>query len=268
MNYNELAFFTGLFGSIHCVGMCGPLAFAVPSLHNQGWLIIFDKLIYNLGRTLAYSLLGVLIGLAGQQLWLAGMQQTISIITGIFIILTATSRILKWSVGNKVWFSGLGQSFNKLLIYALKHKSGHFIVGILNGFLPCGFVYLAMAGALNTGSVMDSVQYMFWFGIGTLPLMMAAMVGTGFVGPVIRQRINKTIPFLMLGLGVWFMLRGLNLDIPYLSPPKMDTGVEVCSGSEPGMTKRSGSEMLRVGSARTMGQTRKDNWMRLRLHAG
>ena len=69
MNYNELAFFTGLFGSIHCIGMCGPLAFAVPSIHQQRWLIIFDKLIYNLGRTLTYTLLGVLIGLAGQQLW-------------------------------------------------------------------------------------------------------------------------------------------------------------------------------------------------------
>jgi len=228
MNYNELAFFTGLFGSIHCVGMCGPLAVAVPSLHEQGWLIIFDKLIYNLGRILTYTLLGVLIGLAGQQLWLAGLQQTISIVTGFFIILAATSRILKWSVSNRAWFPGLGQSLNKLLGYALKHKSGHFIVGILNGFLPCGFVYLAIAGALNTGSVMNSVQYMFWFGIGTLPLMMAAMVSTEFAGPVFRRRINKTIPFLMLGLGVWFILRGLNLDIPYLSPPKMDTGVEVC----------------------------------------
>jgi sulfite exporter TauE/SafE len=228
MNYNELAFFTGLFGSIHCIGMCGPLAFAVPSVHEQRWLIIFDKLIYNLGRTLTYTLLGVLIGMAGQQLWLAGTQQIISIVTGIFIILAASSRILKWSVVNKVWFSGIGQSFNKVLGYALKHKSGHFIVGILNGFLPCGFVYLAMAGALNTGSILASAQYMFWFGLGTLPLMMAAMVSTGFAGPLFRRRINKTIPFFMLGLGVWFMLRGFNLDIPYLSPPKMDAGVEVC----------------------------------------
>ena len=229
MNYNELAFFTGLFGSIHCIGMCGPLAFAVPSIHQQRWLIIFDKLIYNLGRTLTYTLLGVLIGLAGQQLWLAGMQQTISILTGVFIILAATSRILKLSIGNGVWFSGFVQSFNKLLGYALRHKAGHLIVGILNGFLPCGFVYLAMAGALNTGSVIASAQYMFFFGIGTLPLMMAAMVSTGFAGPLFRRRINKTIPFLMLVLGFWFVLRGFNLDIPYLSPPKMDTGVEVCS---------------------------------------
>jgi hypothetical protein len=128
------------------------------------------------------------------------------------------------------------QPFNRLLGYALKHKAGHLIIGILNGFLPCGFVYLAMAGALNTGSVMASAQYMFWFGIGTFPLMMAAMVSTGFAGLSFRRRINKSIPFVMLGLGVWFVLRGLELDIPYLSPPKQNTGVEVCSETEPGMT--------------------------------
>lgn len=228
MNYNELAFFTGLFGSIHCIGMCGPLAFAVPSFHQQRWLIIFDKLVYNLGRTLTYTLLGLIIGLAGRQLWLAGMQQSISILTGVLIIFAATSRILKISMGNGTWFSGIVQPFNRLLAYSLQHKAGHLITGILNGFLPCGFVYLAMAGALNTGSVLGSAQYMFLFGMGTLPLMMAAMVSSGFAGPSIRKRINKAMPFVMLGLGVWFVLRGLNLDIPYLSPPKMEAGVEVC----------------------------------------
>ena len=228
MNYYELAFFTGLFGSIHCIGMCGPLAFAVPSFHQQRWLIIFDKLVYNLGRTLTYTLLGLIIGLAGRQLWLAGMQQSISILTGVLIIFAATSRLLKISMGNGTWFSGIVQPFNRLLAYSLQHKAGHLITGMLNGFLPCGFVYLAMAGALNTGSVLGSAQYMFLFGMGTLPLMMAAMVSSGFAGPSIRQRINKAIPFVMLGLGVWFVLRGLNLDIPYLSPPKVEAGVEVC----------------------------------------
>lgn len=236
MNYNELAFFTGLFGSIHCIGMCGPLAFAVPSFHENRWLIIFDKLIYNLGRTLTYTILGILIGLIGRQLWLAGIQQSVSILTGIFIILAASSRILKISYGNGKWVSKIAQPFNKLLSYAMRHKAGHLITGILNGFLPCGFVYLAMAGALNTGSVMASAQYMLFFGLGTLPLMLAAMVSTGLAGPAFRRRINKAIPFVMLGLGVWFILRGLNLDIPYLSPAKVNEGVEVCFRIRSGMT--------------------------------
>lgn len=236
MNYNELAFFTGLFGSIHCIGMCGPLAFAVPSFHQQRWLLIFDKLVYNLGRTLTYTLLGLIIGLAGRQLWLAGMQQSISILTGIIIIFAAFSRLLKISSGNGLWLSGIVQPFNRILAYALQHKAGHLITGILNGFLPCGFVYLALAGALNTGSVLASAQYMFWFGIGTLPLMMAAMVSTGFAGPAFRRRINKAMPFVMLGLGVWFVLRGLSLDIPYVSPAKLNDGVEVCQNNSAAMT--------------------------------
>jgi hypothetical protein len=216
--------------------MCGPLAFAVPSFHKNRWLIILDKLVYNLGRTLTYTLLGIIIGLIGRQLWLAGIQSSLSILTGVFIILAASSRILKISFGNGKWVSKMVQPFNKLLSYAMRHKAGHLITGILNGFLPCGFVYLAMAGALNTGSVMSSAQYMFFFGLGTLPLMLAAMVSTGLAGLAFRRRINKAIPFAMLGLGVWFILRGLNLDIPYLSPEKVNEGVEVCFRIKSGMT--------------------------------
>ena len=224
----ELAFFTGLFGSIHCVGMCGPLAFSVPSFHKQGWLIIFDKLIYNLGRIFSYILLGFIIGLAGRQLWLAGMQQTISILTGILIIFAASSRILKLSLNKGTLSMKVMKPINQILIYSLQHKYGHLITGILNGFLPCGFVYLAMAGALNTGSVLGSGTYMFWFGLGTLPLMLVAMISTGFAGPLFRRRANKVIPYFMLCLGIWFVLRGLNMNIPYLSPPKEKNGIEIC----------------------------------------
>lgn len=233
MNYNELAFFTGLFGSIHCVGMCGPLAFAIPSFREQKWLILFDKLIYNIGRTLTYTLLGLLIGLVGQQLWIVGIQQSLSIATGIIIILAAFSRIFKISLGNGKWANNLVQPFNRLLSNAIKHKSGHLITGILNGLLPCGFVYLALAGALNTGNSISAAQYMLFFGLGTLPLMLIAMISTSFIGPIFRRRINKAIPFIMLALGLWFVLRGLELNIPYLSPMKVESGIEVCSGSSP-----------------------------------
>lgn len=228
MNYNELAFFTGLFGSIHCVGMCGPLAFAIPNFRKHRWLILFDKLVYNIGRTLTYTVLGLIIGLIGQQLWIAGVQQSLSIATGVLIILAALSRIFNISLGRGKWATRMVQPFNKLISYALKHKSGHLMIGILNGLLPCGFVYLALAGALNTGNSLSAAQYMLFFGLGTMPLMFVAMVSTSFAGPIFRRQINKTIPLVMLALGVWFVLRGLNLDIPYLSPRKVESGVEVC----------------------------------------
>src|ERR1700760_2968988 len=76
---NELAFFIGLFGSIHCIGMCGPLAFAIPVIENKWWLIVADKVLYNLGRIVTYTLLGLLMGFIGRQLWIFGLQQFICI---------------------------------------------------------------------------------------------------------------------------------------------------------------------------------------------
>lgn len=229
MNYNELAFFTGLFGSIHCVGMCGPLAFAIPSFRGSALLILLDKLVYNIGRTLTYTVLGLIIGLIGQQLWLAGVQSSLSILTGVFIIVAASFRIFKISLGSGKLATKMTQPFNKLISSAIKHKSGHLITGVLNGLLPCGFVYLALAGALNTGNSISAAQYMLFFGLGTLPLMFIAMVSTSFIGPIFRRRINNAIPVVMLLLGSWFVLRGLHLDIPYLSPKKVESGVEICS---------------------------------------
>jgi sulfite exporter TauE/SafE len=109
----------------------------------------------------------------------------------------------------------------------LKHKANHLIIGMINGLLPCGFVYLALAGALNRPTVPDAVTYMFFFGLGTAPLMLIAAVTTGLTGAVVRNRINKVIPYMMLCLGVWFILRGLDLNIPYLSPAP-HTGTAVC----------------------------------------
>src|SRR5580704_4242687 len=87
MNTSEIAFFIGLFGSVHCIGMCGPLAFAVPTVNNKWWLIVADKVIYNIGRTITYSFLGLLIGFIGKQLWLSGLQQGVSLVSGLLIIM-------------------------------------------------------------------------------------------------------------------------------------------------------------------------------------
>src|ERR1700712_5761111 len=95
MNSNSIAFFIGLFGSVHCIGMCGPLAFAVPTINNKWWLIVADKVIYNLGRIITYSFLGLLIGLIGKQLWLSGLQQGVSLASGLLIIMAGFSRLFK-----------------------------------------------------------------------------------------------------------------------------------------------------------------------------
>jgi sulfite exporter TauE/SafE len=219
MSNNEIAFFIGLFGSIHCIGMCGPLAFAIPMNSSSFWVLLWDKLVYNIGRIISYSALGLVTGLIGKQLWLSGLQQWVSIVSGVLIILAASSRLLRVSITTGKLAPQILTPINKLLAYTLQHKAGHLIVGIVNGFLPCGFVYLALVGAVNTSSVSSSVQYMFWFGLGTLPLMFAATVSSGLVTLNVRRKLNRIVPYFMLFLGIWFVFRGLALNIPYLSPP-------------------------------------------------
>lgn len=224
MSEQYLAFMIGLLGSVHCIGMCGPLAFAVPVLQSGWGYLVLDKLIYQAGRIIAYCFLGIFIGLLGKQIWLVGIQQGVSILSGLLILIAAASRLFKLSIAGSGTI--LLKPFNRLFGYALKHKANHLIIGIINGFLPCGFVYLAMAGAVNTGSVNAAVSYMFWFGLGTLPLMFIAGISAGFTGIAFRKRINQVLPYLMLFLGCWFILRGLELNIPYLSPPANTTITE------------------------------------------
>lgn len=229
MSNYEIAFFIGLFGSVHCIGMCGPLAFAVPVSQNRWWLIVADKLLYNTGRVISYTFLGLLIGIIGKQLWLYDLQQGVSLLSGALIIMAGLSRLFKLRRLSQMKLVPVMLSpINRLLQYALKHSAGHLIIGLLNGFIPCGFVYLALVGAVNSPSPADAATYMFWFGMGTFPLMLAATVSSGFVGPVIRRRINKMMPYLMVCLGFWFILRGSNLNIPYLSPAKQSSAVGVC----------------------------------------
>lgn len=228
MSSNEIAFFIGLFGSVHCIGMCGPLAFAVPSFHSSWWLVVADKFTYNAGRVITYSFLGLLIGLLGRQLWLAGLQQGVSVLSGALIITAGLSRLLKVKFTQSRFMPKVLAPVNRLINYALKHKAGHLAIGMLNGFLPCGFVYLALVGAVNTATPVAAAQYMFWFGVGTFPLMLLATVSSGFIGPVLRHRINKGMPYLMVCLGFWFLLRGMGLNIPYLSPAKQAAGITVC----------------------------------------
>ncbi|MCD0489244.1 sulfite exporter TauE/SafE family protein [Pedobacter sp. MC2016-14] len=224
MTNTHLAFMIGLLGSIHCIGMCGPLAFAVPVL-KPGWrYLLWDKLSYQAGRIISYCILGVVIGILGKQIWLAGLQNGVSIMSGLLILLAAASRLFNFSIRTNN--SVLLKPFYKLFNYALKHKANHLIIGMLNGLLPCGFVYLALAGAVNTGSITEAVEYMFWFGTGTVPLMLIAGISAGFTGLAFRRKINKMLPWLMICLGIWFIFRGLQLDIPYLSPAKSGTITE------------------------------------------
>ncbi len=223
MNPLTLAFFTGLLGSVHCLGMCGPLAFSVPSAHAGSWRLLLDKTLYQVGRMISYSVLGLLVGLLGRQLWMAGFQRGISLFSGLFIAAIALSQLFRVQL-----FTGFVTTpVSRLLNYALRRKAGHLVIGMLNGLLPCGFVTLALAGALTEGSPAAAAAYMAFFGLGTVPLMLIATLGIGAMGPLLRRKLNRVVPYLALTLGIWFLLRGMELNVPYLSPKASPSPGEV-----------------------------------------
>ena len=215
------AFLIGLFGSFHCIGMCGPIALALPIQKDNKLNLIVGRVLYNIGRAITYAAIGLFFGLVGQSLSLAGFQQSVSIIAGVLILLMV---LLPSKISQKLYLLKPAYGFSNFLKrkfgVLLKQKSvaSTFFIGLLNGFLPCGLVYIAVAGAIATGGYLDGAIYMFVFGIGTLPIMLTVSLAGNFISLNVRKRINKMIPAFMIVLAFLFILRGMNLGIPYVSP--------------------------------------------------
>jgi sulfite exporter TauE/SafE len=215
------AFILGLVGNFHCLGMCGPIALAIPLKDNSTSTRLLSILIYNAGRIFTYTLLGALIGFIGKGVFLMGFQQKLSIILGAAIIIYAVFIIVKRK-------SSLLNNLLATKFYRLKNAMGSFLrkktydanllLGLLNGLLPCGMIYIALAGALASESVFSSAAFMLFFGLGTLPVMMILPWVATYISSNVRIRLNKVIPYTLLVFGLLLILRGSNLGIPYLSP--------------------------------------------------
>lgn len=208
----------GLQATFHCVGMCGPLALAAPIDRSQRKRAIWGSLTYNLGRITSYTYLGFLLGLLGiGAIWIHAIQ-VLSVLSGLFFIGTAFFGSLEtWFIFRQLT-AKIGQ-FNARLFPEIKkmpHALRPYLFGILNGLLPCGMVYLALIYALSSASIAEGVMNMFFFGLGTLPVMF-------FIPLIGQQRFYKLFPrqtqaVLLCIIGLVLVLRGLNLGIPYLSP--------------------------------------------------
>ncbi|WP_321280242.1 sulfite exporter TauE/SafE family protein [Marinifilum fragile] len=228
----------GLLGSFHCVGMCGPIALAIP-LKTDSWLArIFGGVLYNLGRAITYAIMGAVFGLLGRGLVMSGFQQWVSIIMGAIMILSViTPSIYKNRFNaDKGVFSFVGKlkmSLGKL--FAQRSYGSLLMIGLLNGLLPCGLVYFAIAGAIATGSSVSGSLFMFIFGLGTLPMLLAISLIGNMITLELRKKITKLIPYAIVFIGVLFILRGLSLGIPYLSPPEkvMTVPVEEAQQEKP-----------------------------------
>lgn len=234
MNWIEIvAFTTGLAGSLHCLGMCGPIALALPVGGFSFGKTLFSRLVYNSGRILTYSTLGLILGFIGNQFLLAGFQRQLSVLLGVFVLFNLFFTGIP-SLSHKLGFvSALKKHFSTFL--KSKKISSFFILGILNGFLPCGLVYVALAGATASSSPLSGMLYMFLFGLGTTPMMMGITMIMPLFTLGFRRKIQKILPVYTLILGLLLIIRGANLGIPYLSPllEKITntTDIPVCHGT-------------------------------------
>ncbi|MEO0528699.1 MAG: sulfite exporter TauE/SafE family protein [Bacteroidota bacterium] len=211
----------GLLGSLHCVGMCGPIAFMLPLDRSNGLKKTTQILTYHFGRLLAYAILGLIFGYLGKSLSVFGIQQKLSILIGvllIFVVLLPYRLFSRYNLSKPV-FKIISKIKNKLGKELQKKTSDTFLtIGFLNGFLPCGLIYMALFGAIAMGNVWSGSLYMILFGLGTIPLMTTAIYFSSILKNNVKRYIQKMIPVVVVIIGLLFIIRGMGLGIPYVSP--------------------------------------------------
>lgn len=216
----------GITSNFHCLGMCGPIAMAIPVNRTSTWTILGGILQYNGGRILTYALLGAVVGSIGITVDTLGFLQWISIITGIFMIIFAWRKWFSRIFSGHLPTFGIQGFVSKSLgnVLAMQTPFKLTLLGMINGLLPCGMVYIGLMNALLAGNPLSSAYAMIAFGVGTIPAMFAVGFAANRISGSVRQKINKVVPFLLTLVGALIVLRGMNLDIPYISPKvKMTT---------------------------------------------
>ena len=215
------AFLLGLISSFHCVGMCGPLAIAVPVQHLSPNAKRLAIVLYHLGRILTYTLLGLLFGILGRHLFIGGFQQKASLVLGSIILLVVIYQRLTKKRYNPPFVQYFTERLQEVMrmLWGQHSSFSSFLLGMTNGLLPCGMVYFALAGALSNDTITGSIYFMGLFGVGTLPLMLSVhFLGTGYLTLSFRSKARRLVPVFIGFMGVLLILRGLNLGIPFISP--------------------------------------------------
>ncbi|MCX6154312.1 MAG: sulfite exporter TauE/SafE family protein [Candidatus Kapabacteria bacterium] len=218
-----LAGFTlGLFSTIHCMGMCGPIALALPFHHTKFIGKLLDGLLYNFGRILTYVTLGAVLGVVGEAFGMSDFQQKISLILGISML------VIVFFIPKRVHGKLLEINFIKAVSLKFKFAFNYFykstkfgdlfVLGLLNGLLPCGLVYVALTSSFSLTNISEGMLFMFAFGLGTLPAMLSVYMIKNIIKPSIRLGLSKAIPYGIALVAILMILRGLALGIPYISP--------------------------------------------------
>lgn len=217
----------GLMGSLHCAVMCGPIALALPIGRSGKYT---SHLLHQSGRVLTYAILGAIVGTLGAGISFAGWQQPLSIAVGILLLAGLVSKwptLLKWGPYRR-FYGKLQTAFGTKLKGAKGHR--FLITGMINGLLPCGLVYAALIGALGIGNTLDGVWMMVGFGIGTGPLLLIIGWSGPFIIEKLRGKVRFAIPVVVSLMATFFILRGMGLSIPYISPGDQSLTTQTVQG--------------------------------------
>ncbi len=210
----------GTVSSFHCVGMCGPIALSLPVMGLPKQQKTLGIVLYNLGRISIYATAGLIFGFAGRQVYLGGFQQIFSIVMGSLLLLYLIQSLFFKKVLSDSWIQKPVRKLQQWIGHFLQEKKmyGLYLLGMANGLLPCGMVYLAITGAMATGSVAGGIVFMTAFGLGTFPAMFALSFFGSSLSIHTRNHMKKAIPFMVFTMGILLILRGMNLNIPFISP--------------------------------------------------
>jgi sulfite exporter TauE/SafE len=208
------AWVVGFLGSFHCIGMCGPIAIMLSGNQSNTKNFMAGRLMYNFGRVITYSIFGIAAGFTGSLFSINGLQSELSIAAGVLIILSVLflneKRMFRFFPEVlAAWNTALKKRFSSLI--GRKTLSSLLLIGMINGLLPCGFVYLALAGAVAAGSVANGAAYMVFFGLGTIPAMLAVSLAGHLFGMRFRNLFRRATPFLAIAVSVLLIYRGIIL---------------------------------------------------------
>lgn len=213
----------GFASGFHCIGMCGPIALSMGLTKKQATNFYLQNLTYQFGRITTYALLGALLGIVGQGFQMAGFQQYLTIGVGILLIVMAIFSFGGKDFASRVPFLTSALFKVKMKLSKLLQKADYrsrYATGLLNGLLPCGMVYMALTASLAAGGIAGGAAFMALFGLGTLPFMFFAVMVGNLMTSALRLKILRMVPAMMIILGGLFIIRGMELGIPYVSPKK------------------------------------------------
>ena len=208
MSYS-LIFLVGLLTSVHCIAMCGGIALSqsVNTREDKGKFM--PSFLYNAGRVASYTIIGGIVGGLGAVITPSGQfKGTIAIGAGIFMILLGLKMLNILQLPNLLGFRIPGLKPRKI---STSNPMRPFIIGLFNGFMPCGPLQTMQLYALGTGSITKGALSMFFFSLGTVPLLYSFGAITSMINGRLSRNMMKISAALVMVLGIVMLNRGLAL---------------------------------------------------------